>query len=796
MMESIKISFIGDLAYDAPEDTLLLRTDPEYVSVCKSIVDSSLTGSSLNVWVKKKAHYIWLKAFVRVADITADFQEMTPRSVLETTWEVIIPDWLDDGTIISQQLLEIELSADHPATFVDTMLGMFLGPELQAETLKEGKLPEIIQAVNNPEAADQVERYPVLSRCLEEKYNSWSASAGPGWIEEVCSGLKDDPETIWKELTLKSILGNYPEKLLEFVVPTHRITFVNKVPSKAVENLPFHSVAREQALAQIEIFFPDISSTVKSQDEFRKVVKCVSGRLSKEFKYIEEILNSGGFDVTAKEIDPVRDIFAGCPGITSVQLSGLDRFILPERPAIPEDGEEWEAGRWIKWAVEEYSPFRRWQISNDIHDPEVEGAVRAFSDWYIQEYAAIHPDAGMSLVHLLGDWRESIAEDQLSLVLLVDCLPVEFWGLLQKAFTRVGLHRHRMEYRFAPLPTTTEISKPLLLSGKWDRRHSDYAAILKEKNTDGKEYVYLPDLKALEAVKLSETLNVLVLNYLPADEALHSDVGAKGSSYEEELYRLFSRLADSVKRLLERWPGDTEAFSVYVLTDHGATRILTEEKSDFDSTIVNKLFMDQKRRYAPVIPEEAAGVPDNLWEFGYRFKQPFSSDETEYFIPRGHNTVAMDSRYVGYVHGGATPEEVIVPAAIFKPVKMKWQSPALRFLDIRTDTATGKAIFYIQRVVPIRIEVQNPNNMGIRISNIEVLSPDTDVKGVTLAGINPQSEGEIGIDCYFNNSARDQDELIVKLIFDIAGEEYSKEIMTGAEFRTVTRGGFNLKDLS
>lgn len=774
---------------------MLLRSDPDYVSVCKSIAEASLAGSSLNVWVKKKAHYIWLKSFVRVTDISADFQEMTPRSVLETNWEVTIPDWLDDGTIISQQLLEIELSAEHPATFVDTMLGMFIGPELQEKTLQEGKLPEIIQAVINSDATEQIERYPVLSRCLEEKYNSWLAASGSGWIEEVSSGLKDDPETIWKELTLKSILGDYPEKLLEFVLPAHRIAFINKVPSKAIENLPFHSIAREQALAQIEIFFRDIGSTVKSRDEFRKVVKCVCGRLPKEFKYIEEILNLRGFEVTANEIALVRDIFSGCPGITSVQLSRLDRFILPERPAIPVAGEEWDAERWIKWAVEEYSPFRRWQISNDIHDPEVEEAVRAFSDWYIEEYGAIHQDAGMSLVHLLGDWRESIAEDQLSLVLLIDCLPVEFWDLLQKAFTRVGLHRHRMEYRFAPLPTTTEISKPLLLSGEWDRRQSDYAAILKEKNSGGKEYLYLPDLKALEAVKISDSPNVLVLNYLPADEVLHSDVGAKGSSYEEELYRLFSRLADSVKRLLERWPGDAEAFSVYILTDHGATRILAEEKSDFDSMIVNKLFMDQKRRYAPVISAEAAKLPDNLWEFGYRFKQSFSSDETEYFIPRGHNTVATDNRHVGYVHGGATPEEVIVPAAIFKPVKAEWQSPALRFLNIRTDTTTGKAIFYIQRVVPIRIGVQNPNSMGIRITKIEVLRPDTDVKGVTLTGINPQSEGEIGIDCYFNKSARDQDELIVKLIFEIAGEEYSKEIMTGAEFRTATQSGFNLKDL-
>ena len=269
----------------------------------------------------------------------------------------------------------------------------------------------------------------------------------------------------------------------------------------------------------------------------------------------------------------------------------------------------------------------------------------------------------------------------------------------------------------------------------------------------------------------------------------------KDTTYEEELYRLFARLADLAKRLFDDWQGKSEDLSLYVMTDHGATRILDAEKMSFDSKVVNKLFPDEKHRFSRVDKAEADKIPQNLWSLGYRFNQPFKNEDLVYFIPRGHNTVKRPKKEKGYVHGGATPEEVIVPAAIFKPVKPTWKILSARFLNPKINRETGKAVFYIQRVIPIEIEVQNPNPEPVQIVQVDVLSPDTEVKACTRPYIEAGKEGTIQIDCYVNKSALENEELVVQFTYEIAGEKSTRDLTQVAEFKSALTGGFSLKDL-
>ena len=99
---------------------------------------------------------------------------------------------------------------------------------------------------------------------------------------------------------------------------------------------------------------------------------------------------------------------------------------------------------------------------------------------------------------------------------------------------------------------------------------------------------------------------------------LHSDVESKGTSYDEELHRFFARMAESVNRISKEWTGPREHVSVYVVTDHGACRILEEEKTSFDSKVVSKLFPDEKHRFAAIDEKQGGDIPDNLWALGHQ----------------------------------------------------------------------------------------------------------------------------------------------------------------------------------
>ena len=411
----------------------------------------------------------------------------------------------------------------------------------------------------------------------------------------------------------------------------------------------------------------------------------------------------------------------------------------------------------------------------------------------------IHQDTRKSLVHLLSEWREHLVNDDLSLILLIDCLPVAFWALFEKAMGNIGFHRHQQEYRFAPLPSHTEVCKPLLLGSDWEKTDTKYASLLQERGLrdwPGKQVLYLHNLQKLSEADLGGGASVLVLNFLAVDQTLHADVEADGSTHREELSRLFVRLAEVVKDLLSRWQGDEDKFGVYAVTDHGATKIIDDEKATLDSQIVNRLFENEKYRFAQ-IPEDCADeIPENLWTFGYRFKPPFNNQDTVFFIPKGHNTVKTSNKTTGFVHGGAAPEEVIVPAAIFRPIKVSWRQAEVRFVDLRMDRQSGHAIFYILRVVPIKLEVQNQNAEPIRIVRVDVVSPDADVKEFTTGQIEPESVGELSLSCYFQKSAQDQEELLLQITYELAGDEYTRQVRTAAVFRSATTGGFNLRDLT
>jgi len=337
-----------------------------------------------------------------------------------------------------------------------------------------------------------------------------------------------------------------------------------------------------------------------------------------------------------------------------------------------------------------------------------------------------------------------------------------------------------------------------MLSGSWESQEKSYEDILtkrSEKDWNSKKIIYLSNLKALSNLEPPKQPSIVLLNLLDIDDLLHSDVELRDTTYEEELYRLFARLADSAKRLFDGWQGTSEHLSIYVITDHGASRIIEEEKASLDSKVVNKLFPDEKHRFSRINKAEADKIPQNLWSLGYRFSQPFISEDVVYFIPRGHNTVKRPKKEKGYVHGGATPEEVIVPAAIFRPVKPTWKALFARFLNLKIDRETGKAVFYIQRVIPLEIEVQNPNPEPVQILQVDVLSPDTEVKACTRPNIEAGKYGTVQMDCYFHKSALGSEELVVQLTYEIAGEKSTRDLTQAAEFKSALTGGFSLKDL-
>ncbi len=791
----IMVSYIGDLPHNPPDDTLLVHRDLDYVRACRQLAEVLSSGNGLTIWVHSRTHFTWLRDFTEQIQCAARFEEKTPLSLLAEQWNVVLPEWLTDADAVACKLLDIQPESQATLAFDSRMLSHFLGPVFQRNALGVDDLPLVLKAVAGDDAKAVFKRYPFLHRCLEDKCQKWASRSNEEWVRDVCQRLPHDPVQVWRALSLWAGLNGYPGKLLEYVLVPEGVLFVRKVPPEAVENLPFEPTAREQALNQIELLFDEIQSQATSSDQFQKVVGWTSGRLFKEFALILNILKRKQFEPTEKDIEWVKAKFKGCPGVSERQLNSLRRIVKPKRPAAMVEG---DASKWVQWAVDQYIPYRDWQVHNDHYDDEIERTVGRFSDWYVDAYASVHQDPDLSLTHCLGDIGAEAFNGAFTMILLVDCLPVAFMPVLDNAMRTAGFSRHSLSYRFAGLPTVTECNKFALLSGQWQNNAGNYEAVLKERSKSewaGFDIAYLSTLKALSEMPAPREPMIAVLNLIDGDELLHSDAESKNTTHEDELHRLFLRMAEAVGRLSEEWGGPKDHFNIYVVTDHGACRVLDEEKQSYDSGVVKKLFPNEKHRFSAMTQDQVDAIPSNLWELGYRFKRPFVTENTVYFLPRGHNTVRQPGSRKGYMHGGVTPEEVIVPTALYKMVKTSWKKPAVRFLNIDPIKETGRAKFYIQRMITLKIEIQNPNATPMRIVRAGVLSPETDLKGCEPIEVPAGKTNTLELSCYFKKSATGEKNLEIELVYEIAGEEHILPVILESEFKSAMSSGFSLKDL-
>ena len=794
------VSLISNFAGAVPPGTMIVLNDADYILAAKKIRDSAVQKKSAEIWVQKKAHYAWLQAFAKSVDLPIEFEEKTPRLILADLWQVTIPDWLEDKQVTEQNLLDIKLPEQKYDDFINTMLAALLGECFTKNKLIVKDIPALLN-IALPDTKLLFHQYPVLHRCLEQKCVQWQKTSNEPWIGKICAALQKDPDLLWQDLSLWLILSGYPEKLLAFELPPHRIALVQQLPPEKLNALQLNDVAVEKATQQVNIFLNDVKKEIKTTQDLEKIISRCSGKLNTEFVSITQILHDAPLLVDKKLLESINQKFASCPGVSTIKLSALDSLIVPDTPSIIYDEQHRDAVFWKDWTIKEYIPYRNWLVENNKKNIEVENLVSCFSDWYIENYTDIHQEIDTSLVHLLSSWSDKISNDKLSLVIVVDCLPFTYFPLLVKAFHERGFYKHEQDVRFAPLPSNTETCKTLLFSGDW---HVDkklgYSKIIDQRvktSWPEKNAVYLSGLHTMAALNISdEGSTVYVLNYIPSDEIMHSNPGLKGMTYEDELFNCFIKLAESTQSFIQRTQKASSDISIYVTTDHGATKIIESEKENFDSTIVNDIFENPKHRFAAIDKNQADNIPDNLWDIGYRFNQPFGNSDVTYFIPQGHKTAGTKKKAKGYVHGGATPEEIIVPVAIFKTIESKWTEPLGRFVNINIDPASQAAVFHIQRLEEIVIAIQNPNIEHLRVVRAEIMKPEaSELRMFNPFKIDHKNEKQLKIKCYFNKAAINENKLSIRFIYQYGEGESELILSLKSIFKTAMTGGFSLKNL-
>ncbi len=793
-MDPLRINYIGDLPADSPERTLLIAADADYCKACAAIQEN-LASDFQFIWVRLKHHYAWLRTFIEHSGAEQfrpmEFTLTTPRDVLGQAWGLPIPAWLTDELIIDGKVLATKLPPGTWSSVEAALLGGLIGDLNEQFSQKQaGSLAEKASDAQTREilASDSLRRM-----AWQNLVQQWSKDANTTWVSDFCARLLEDPVKLWRHLTVKRLLHGYPGDCMEFALEPAAVTFVGNVPISALAGMSLQTDGKKLALDQIEPFFQQVQAGKLTREKFMSLVEAVSGELREEFDALSSLLDRVLFPVEHADVHEVARQFAHCSGVGQSAIERLQLHVRPPLPSSP-DFASINAEGWIKWFHEEYLRYRWWQTERGVPDISVEETVGKFSEWYCREFVQVHSNQDLSAVHVLSKWRTAIQQDSVSLILMVDNLPWFFWDAFERALAAAGLHRHEYSDCFVPLPSVTEVSKPAIISGRWDVFGSDYRKMLEERSSSdwgGRPVHYFHGADQLTAMNTVESPCVLLLNYLASDSTLHSDAAAAGTTHTDQLNQLYQGLGRIVGEFAKRACQDERSFGLYVITDHGASRILEFEQQSLDAQFSQKLFPNEKYRSASFGKDEV--ITENLWQFGHRFNNIMANNGQVHFIPRGHNTVSAPGKRIAYSHGGATPEEVIVPCGVFRLQRASWTLPNVRFINLKIKD--GKAAFWIKRMSNMEIEIQNPNTVECVLVNVSIFPGVGEVRDFSQSVIPPKAIGSTTVSIYFSADARDVTNLRFDLTFRVAQETFVQSIEQPVTISSVTSSGPDLNNL-
>lgn len=650
----------------------------------------------------------WLRDLRDYGERVVVWQTVDLRRRFQSRFGFPAPDEIDSSAI---QVLDL-LSLTPPGhTAVDDPTGWLLSQCLGTVWEMAEPYPEHLADLA-AWAADAGELHPALHRLAENRLRHWCHSD-----DRYSCFLRNDWQHAGQSVLLHGALSRYqPSFVNSLGLAEAPLVDIARHASACASLLEAHQAELRRYwslfFAGAEGSLPDILEQALSQ---------MSGLAQAELLALCDYTGDRATELSQPLLNMVRAHFRLLPN-TQATLARLERRVPPPTPAEP-DG-EWEPSRWLSWATDEYLPYFAWAVRNKQPRQEQIRLADRFSDWLVGHYASLIFDPQSLLLLTQHSYVRQIAKEEPDGVLfwvIVDGLTWWQGKLLAGVCEDNNLHIHRLEPMLSTLPSITSVSKRALAMGYLgtSERQQPIAKILQERLPQIYGHVDVfsepGDLTAALETNVQPGIYVLLYNALDThnheSRTFTDDESAKGY-----LRAVVANLSEVVGRVRQR---GLEA-RILISSDHGSTLLprdaatlkppaFIQELDDEDEwmTSVDPKRADYQRTRAygltrELTPEEISRLKEQWYILG---KAEFGLTET-LLIPRGYACVKRRPR--GWTHGGATPEETVVPFVELRPRPLEVWQPELCF----------EGYLLPNRPSTIAIKITNPNPFPLAGINI------------------------------------------------------------------------------
>ena len=335
------------------------------------------------------------------------------------------------------------------------------------------------------------------------------------------------------------------------------------------------------------------------------------------------------------------------------------------------------------------------------HEPD-EAVSTSFARWVGSQ--------GNRILQSEYDWRmvSAAVERELKLGRVVVLCVVDALGAPNRDLLEVALNERidpdlvgATRLLFAPLPTITEIGKVAVMTGRnaWEQS-GDYERALRERYAE-----YLENDEAFQFVK----------NWTGYRESLHPGTRLLvhlENRIDDDLHRCtdFAHHRDRVRTTCQQLAGQIERWlldarrsqrevAVFITADHGATKLSRLEEPLPGTRPVERRILE--------VGADFDSCPDDL------LHQRTSHDGSGYLIPYARAAYQAGQTML---HGGLTPEEVLIPFVRIGPGSRDTKGALeLRAADGRSDA--------VRDGWHLRLQLENTSPEAFINVQIRVLAP-------------------------------------------------------------------------
>lgn len=680
---------------DTDTSSFVVQKKDDYVKARFYIRDSFDRGTPIRVVVKNKGLIRWFKDL----EGYAAFKTISPVKELKTLLNrTDLPKILIQNPQKIVDLKLINLVYERPIKPRQSSLDWILEVTIKFPWIREnlsenGDVSQVLEwLVRNKNAnIDNA----LVQLCIE-KIKVWAAKSP---FKELLQWLESNPFERGYLFCLCQVLQDYPEpQKAKWLQNDEQWSTLCQLPNytKWLKEIP--------PISNIDIS-PTLGVMIKEylQERLDKdgltidVVKELSGSIKVEEDILYRYLTSSEVDKSKLSPDVIKvlkDKFK--EGNLKDLLSKLIPVEIP--PAITIDSKVDDI--FNKW-LQRYFLYRNWCRLIDKEDL-LDEYIENFEGWIIKNYSSLlstRPDLFVCGVRKI---IHSLIEEGIAVLLvIIDGLSWYWADYIIKKFTDNHVYLEREpEMRFSMIPSVSEVSKPFIISGlnlSEDIRSQPLSLDYYNQLFADAYEKYIG--KNVVATDSSDSL----LNLFREDSRVYlylfNEIDSVAHEYHNDFLR-DSNIKNAIDKLVRDITfavGEYERIhesklKIIIIGDHGYLPL----PKHFTKLSIDDSISCNHGRVA-----EAENI-DGCYSLKLHNKI--------YSLAKGFNIVGKKPR--GCVHGGLTPDELVVPFIIFSSIPPAQPLKPSLTLDVEIKRHNPDC--------PCIIEITNPNPYNLCVSRIEI----------------------------------------------------------------------------